>query len=63
MRRVAELTAWGKMAELLVPLLLDLSAPLVWAGLGSLVALSGRGKSLRLAQIFGFRCSERLASR
>jgi hypothetical protein len=29
-----------------------LSAPLVWAALGSLVALSGRGKSLRLAQIF-----------
>jgi len=28
-----------------------LSPSLVWAGLGSLVALSGRGKSLRLAQI------------
>jgi hypothetical protein len=28
-----------------------LSAPLVWAGLGSLVALAGRGKSLRLARI------------
>jgi hypothetical protein len=28
-----------------------LSALLVWAGLGSLVALSGRGKSLRLARI------------
>jgi hypothetical protein len=45
------LVAWRVGASYVADYAMLLSAPLVWAAIGSLAALSGRGRSLRLTQI------------